>query len=178
MKFDENEDYHDFLSNKNQTVPYDGMLVSSYAEATGFSVTLPFMTISTEARVTFPFTYTLPSEDIPDTNQANYFKVGGGAGLEIPVVTTPLIVRFGYSYDELDLHQYAIKYSGDIYLWDENGIKVDKNRQLISAGIGLVTQNITFDLSYGYQTWGIIKHQILHQDYAQHQVSASFALRY
>jgi hypothetical protein len=164
---------------------YDGEMYTSYSGALGFSVNLPFMIVSTEARATLPFSWVFPIGEIPENSQANYTKLGGGVGLEIPVIRTPLLIRLGYSYDELDLHQFAIQYTGDDIDWSDDGVSVDKNRQSFNAGIGIVTQNLTFDLSYGFQTWGIetidptiVNSPVLHQDFFQNRVSASFALRY
>lgn len=165
---------------------YDGEMYSSYSGAAGFSVNLPFMTISTEARATLPFTWVFPIGEIPENSQANFTKLGGGVGLEVPVVRTPLLIRLGYSYDQLDLHQYVVEYGYDNTIkWSDDGVSVDKDRQSFNAGIGIVSQNLTFNLSYGFQTWGIKtidpstgNSPVLHQDFFQHRVSTSFALRY
>lgn len=159
-------------------------MTSSYSGAAGASLILPFLTLSTECRVTLPFDFVFPSENIPSNSQAGYFKVGGGAGVEIPVVVLPIIFRVGYSIDELDLHTYAFQYlmeDGEEWSeidWSDGGIKVNRNKQQITAGLGFSGSSVSFDLSYGYSTWGIVTRNILKQDYDNHRLMASLAIRY
>ncbi|MDO5577206.1 MAG: hypothetical protein Q4F84_09010, partial [Fibrobacter sp.] len=173
----------------------DARMYSSYSGAGGVSVTLPFVTISAEGRVTLPLDYLFPSEDIPSNSQASLFKKGGGIGLEFPVVAFPMLVRLGYSYDELDFYQYVVRYDKrDLeteFNWyevdeygnaDKNfvdkGMKVDKDRQQFTAGIGFFNSSVSFDISYGYQFWGIITKENLKQKYNMHRVSTSLAMRF
>jgi hypothetical protein len=162
---------------------YKGRLYSSFAGAAGFSLTLPFVIVSTEGRVTLPFDYRFPSKDIPSGSQAAYYKFGGGVGLEVPLVKMPVLLRAGYSFDELDLHQYLIVYDGGDSLfnddvWSDDGIRVDKNKHQFTAGIGFFSSAVSFDISYGYSTWRLVKKESLTQDYNSHRIIASFALRY
>lgn len=184
VNFTDNYDEKYYSDNMHSRGQYDEELYSSYSGAVGFSVNLPFMIISSEARATLPFTWTFPTEIIPENSQAHNTKLGGGVGVEIPIVRTPMLIRLGYSYDELDLHQYVIKVDGAID-WSDDGVSVDKDRQSFNAGIGFVTQYFTFDITYGFQIWGIntidvstANSPVLHQDYFENRASVSFALRY
>lgn len=168
----------------------DARLYSSYSGAGGVSVTLPFVTIAAEGRVTLPLDFLFPSEDIPSNSQASRFKKGGGIGFEFPVVAFPMLVRLGYSYDELDFYQYVVRYDkrgsesefnwydDDGYGFVDKGMKVDKDRQQFTAGIGFFSSSASFDISYGYQFWGIITNENLKQKYNVHRVSTSLSMRF
>ncbi len=163
-------------------------MYSPYKGAIGASMSLPFFTVSAEVRSTLPFDYLFPVEKIPENSQAGSFKTGAGLGIEVPLVVAPLIVRAGYSYDDLDLHPYAYDfYSGsdDVkeFDWSDAGQTVSKNLHRITAGIGYTTESMSIDLSYGLSTWGIrtfssATHTDLDQTYFLHRVLASVAVRF
>ena len=159
------------------TSKYKAKIYSSYSGAAGFSLTLPFLTLSTEGRYTLPFNYVFPSEDIPQSSQANFFKLGGGVGVELPLVVLPVLIRAGYSYDELDLHHFAYKYKGEDIDWSDGGISVDRNINQFTAGLGFAGSSASFDLSYSLSIWALSA-DALKQDYKSHRVMASFAIRY
>ena len=114
---------------------------------------------------------------------------GGGVDLcrrlRSDAVTThvPLILRVGYSFDDLDLNPYIydfVTYSDNVreFDWSDGGMKVNRDLNRISGGIGYTTQSMSFDLSYGYSTWGITTNRNLKQTYQLHRVLASFAVRF
>ncbi|NLW31662.1 MAG: hypothetical protein GXY77_09420 [Fibrobacter sp.] len=166
----------------------EALMYSSYSGAGGFSFSLPFVTVSVEGRATLPLDYLFPSEPIPSNSQASRFKKGGGIGLEFPMIVVPVLLRLGYSYDDLDLYQYVIRYEDEngsrFFDWHDNygyvdqGIEVDKNRQQLTAGLGFFNSSASFDISYGYQFWSIITRKNLKQDYNTHRVSTSLAIRF
>src|SRR5690554_1884853 len=170
----------------------EALMYSSYSGAGGFSFSLPFVTVSVEGRATLPMDYLFPSEPIPSNSQASRFKKGGGIGLEFPMIVAPVLLRLGYSYDDLDLYKYVIRYEdqGSRYFdWYgyglehvpanvDQGIEVDKNRQQLTAGLGFFNSSASFDISYGYQFWSIITRKNLKQDYNMHRVSTSLAIRF
>lgn len=154
-------------------------MYSSYAGAAGLSFLLPFVTITTEARITLPFDFVFPVENIPQNSQAGFYKMGGGIGCEIPLVIAPLMVRAGYAFDELDLHPYVYKLDHTTYFdWSDNGTVVTKNRHQGSIGLGYTTPSMSFDCSYNFSTWGILSNTYLDQTYLQHRVLISVAMRY
>ena len=158
---------------------FEGKLYSSYSGAAGISVTLPFLTLTTEGRFTLPYNYVFPSEDIPSSSQAGSFKIGAGAGVEFPLVVAPMLLRVGYSYDELDLHKYIVRYDDEpTFDWTDAGVVVDRNRNQITGGIGFFSSNVSFDVTYGVSFWSLITNTTLKQDYVQQRVMASFAFRY
>jgi len=157
-------------------------IYSSYKGALGAAVTLPFITVSAEARSTMPFGYLFPVEDM-DNSQASIFKNGVGAGVEVPLVAIPLILRAGYSFDMLDLHPWVYDYlepyeNKRTIDWSDNGMKVNRNLHRIGAGFGITTASTSFDLSYGFSTWGITTKSHLEQIYVRHRVLASMAVRF
>lgn len=165
---------------------YRGKMYSSYNGAAGISLTLPVLTITAEGRAIFPFGFVFPSEEIPSKSQAGYFKVGGGMGLEFPVGKVPMLVRTGYSIDEVDLHRYISKYDKEDFIWNDDNFSIDQNRHQISAGIVFFSSNISLDIGYSYSMWKITEKVIhegvfmgnLNHDYSLHKLMMSLSLRY
>lgn len=165
---------------------YRGKMYSSYNGAAGISLTLPLLTITAEGRAVFPFGFVFPSEEIPSNSQAGYFKVGGGMGLEFPVGKVPMLVRTGYSIDEVDLHRYISKYDNEDFIWNDDNFIIDQNRHQISAGVVFFSSNISLDIGYSYSMWKITEKVIhdgvfmgnLKHDYSQHKLMVSLSLRY
>lgn len=157
---------------------YKGKMYSSYSAAAGLGLTLPFITITAEGRVKFPFDFVFPSQDFPSGSQAGHYKVGGGVGIEVPVVVLPLLVRTGFSIDEVDLHSYAVKYGKDKINWSDCGVSVGKNKSQFTAGIGYSGSSFSFDVSYGYSKWQLITRKHLKQDYTFQRAGVSLAIRY
>ncbi|MDR0308232.1 MAG: hypothetical protein LBI42_15570 [Chitinispirillales bacterium] len=151
--------------------------------ALGAGIKLPWITIALDGRFTMPYTFILPSENIPKSSQARYFKCGAGVGLEVPLFVAPVVLRAGYSYDEYDIFSTVLKFDGDDEFidWDPNGLSVDKNRQTITAGMGIFTSGTGIELSYGYQTWGVAhknSDRLLKQTFAAHRVMTTFITRF
>jgi len=150
--------------------------------AGGAALTLPFMTVSLEARGKAPYRFLFPTEEIPLTSQARYFKTGAGVGIEVPVLIAPLVARAGYSFDEYDLHPYIVRYDGDQEndpaVWSDEEEVVDRNLNTITGGVGIITGNVSLEFSYGYQTWSLTTRKTLHQEFAIHRLLAALSIRY
>jgi hypothetical protein len=165
----------------DETTDYN--MYSSYKGALGVSALLPFFTVTAEVRTTLPYDYLFPVENIPDNSQAGYFKTGAGIGIEVPLVVAPFIVRAGYSYDDFDLNPFVYDFvtipdNERDFDWSDNGVKVNRNLNRITAGIGYTTASTSFDLSYGFSTWGLTTNHNLVQTYKLHRLLASFAIRF
>ncbi len=165
---------------------YRGKMYSSYNGAAGISLTLPLLTLSAEGRAVFPFGFVFPSEEIHSSSQAGFFKVGGGVGLEFPVGKVPMLVRTGYSIDEVDLHRYISKYDNEDILWNDGNFIIDQNRHQMSAGVVFFSSNISLDIGYSYSMWKITEKVVsnevyigdLNHDYSMHKLMVSLSLRY
>ena len=157
-------------------------MYSSFSGALGFSAVFPFLTVTTELRGKLPYDYLFPVKKIPDNSQAGYYKSGGGIGVEAPVVVLPIVLRAGYSYDDLDLHPWVYDAvenpdnTVDIDWTDE--ATIERNLHRITCGICFTTASTSFDLSYGFSTWGITVRENLEKIYTLHRVLASFAIRF
>jgi hypothetical protein len=165
---------------------YRGKMYSSYNGAAGISLTLPMLTITAEGRAVFPFGFVFPSEEIPNSSQTGYFKLGGGVGVEFPVGRMPMLIRTGYSLDEVDLHRYISKYDREEFIWNDDNFRVDEDRHQISAGVVFFSSNISLDIGYCYSMWeimenvmhnGVFKGKLKH-DYSMHKLMLSLSLRY
>ena len=179
--------YHDYASGIYDGYDIDGTdkytMFAPYKGAIGISAVLPMLTVSAEMRLTLPYDYLFPVEKIPHTSQASRFKTGAGIGIEVPLVVVPLIVRAGYSFDDLDLHPYAYDFVSrpdnvKEFDWSDAGMKVSRDLNRISAGIGYITESMSFDLTYGMSTWGIATRTNLRQTYLLHRVLASVSVRF
>ncbi len=157
-------------------------MYSSFSGAVGISATFPFLTVSTELRGKLPYDYLFPVKKIPDNSQAGYYKYGGGIGAEMPVVVLPVVLRAGYSYDDLDLHPWVY----DAVEQPENTIDIDwsddstikRNLHHIACGICFTSANTSFDLSYGFYTWGLTVSKNLQKIYRLNRILASVAVRF
>jgi len=83
----------------------------------------------------------------------------------------------------LDLHPWVYDYlepyeNKRTIDWSDNGMKVNRNLHRIGAGFGITTASTSFDLSYGFSTWGITTKSHLEQIYVRHRVLASMAVRF
>jgi len=171
---------------KNRAVKYRAYTAPS--GAIGAGLVLPWLTAALDLRLTLPYTFIMGTEDIPDDVQARYFKFGAGIGLEAPLPAFPVVLRAGYSFDEYDLYPMIIKYEGFPIDWDDDmgrGAWPGKNRQTLTAGVGVFTSGTGIELSYAFQTWGIdiayndgnrgISYK---QNYTSHRVMAALIYRY
>jgi hypothetical protein len=151
-----------FVETSSYSGEWHGTLRSSFSGAFGVAATLPFMTLASEIRFRAPYDMIFPEKSLPESSPAHYFKNGAGIGGEIPLSSSNILLRFGYSYDEYDPYQFAMKYDGEEYgagpnspAWGTDGVTVDDNRQAITLGCAYIVSDFSFDLSYGYQFWGI-----------------------
>lgn len=158
-----------------------GTMKSAPSGSMGIGFTFPWLTLSAEGRFTMPYTFVFPGEDIPESSQAKYFKLGGGVGIEVPLVVVPAMFRLGYSYDEYDLHDYVWEYDDFDLDWSEYGTSVNKNKQTFTAGLGFVSSGAGIEFTYGYQFWGLAHengNRVLNQDYINHRAAVSLIVRY
>jgi long-subunit fatty acid transport protein len=132
-----------------------GQLFSSYSGAIGISTVLPIATLSSEVRFRAPYDYVNPEDVIPSTSPAHSSRVGAGLGAEIPLFIKNALVRLGYSWDQYDTHPFAIQYDGDTSqaVWESDGVTVNQDRNLLTAGLAYVSSGISIEASYGYQFW-------------------------
>jgi long-subunit fatty acid transport protein len=132
-----------------------GQLFSSYSGAIGISTVLPIATLSSEVRFRAPYDYVNPEDVIPSNSPAHNSRVGAGLGAEIPLFIKNALVRVGYSWDQYDTHPFAIQYDGDTSqaVWESDGVTVNQDRNLLTAGLAYVSSGISIEASYGYQFW-------------------------
>ena len=181
IKWNNGEDWRD---NYDRGAPFKskGRAYKAPNGAFGAGLVLPWLTTALDIRFTMPYTFVLPAEDIPGDIQARYFKVGAGIGFEAPLPMAPVVLRAGYSYDECDLYPVVHKFDYDEIDWDQGrGFAVDRNKHTLAAGIGVFTSGVGFELSYGYQTWGISHddgERVLKQIYDNHRMAAAIIFRY
>lgn len=122
-------------------VKSDGILRSSLSSALGFAVTLPFVKVDADATVRSP------NPDVDEGDLA-YWKIGAGAGVEIPVSALNAIVRAGYSWKEYDLYPYA-DYTNGMLQQDVSVDASGSDLHQFSLGTTLVlSKSITFDFGY------------------------------
>ena len=154
-----------------------GNLKSSLAGAFGVATVLSFATISADLN------YRSPNPDFDEGDLA-YWKIGAGAGVEMPLRAINAIVRGGYSWKELDCYPYA-EYSG-------NTLQVDKsiqtsaidNLQMITGGVTFIlSRSITFEAAYAYshystKTTDIYWRNALLEEYSTHRGAATISIRY
>ena len=155
----------------NEDPPIDsgftkGRLFSSYSGAIGVSTILPFATLSSEFRFRAPYDYANPQDIIPSNSPAHYSRVGAGLGAEIPLFVKNALLRLGYSWDQYDTHTFAIQYDNDTSqaVWGTDGVAINQDRQLLTAGLAFVSSGTSIEISYGYQFWKLNTNGVLNED--------------
>jgi hypothetical protein len=162
--------------------PLDGRAYRAPYGAIGVGVTLPWLIVALDFRFVMPYGFILPGEKIPEDSQARDFKVGAGIGLEAPLPVAPVVLRAGYSFDECDYYPIVNKLDGEGINWSaDKGFSTIRNKHSLTLGAAVFTSGTGFELSYGYQTWGIShenKERALKQMYSSHQAMAAIIFRY
>jgi len=157
--------------------------------ALGFGLTLPWLIAALDLRFVMPYTFILPGVNIPNGAQSRDFKAGAGIGLEVPMpASAPIVLRAGYSVDQCDFYTFVQGFKNEvgneeIDWWYEDywskfspiGLK-----HSFSLGWAIFTSGTGFELSYGYQTWGLKKNDgyTLSQTYSNHRVMGAIIFRY
>jgi hypothetical protein len=160
----------------NFVVKSDGTLRSSMNSALGFAVTLPFVKIAADATVRSP------NPDVDEGDLA-YWKVGAGAGVEIPVSPLNALFRAGYSWKEYDLYPYA-DYVNDMLESDVNVDVSGSDLHRFNLGATLVlSKSITLDFAYttmffNTQTMDINWRNVLDKKYSVNRFDCVFSVRY
>jgi len=152
--------------------------------AFGAALTLPWMIAALDVRFVMPYTFILPGETIDDAQPRN-FKMGAGIGLEVPLpVAAPIVLRAGYSIDDRDFYpvvfpSYDYAYEDIDWTAFENSSPLGSMHTL-SFGAAVFTSGAGFELSYGYQTWGLKTRgsYTLEQTYSSHRVTGAIIFRY
>ena len=152
----------------------NGTLNTSFSGAFGVSYRFPFMLLSSEFRVRSP---------IPDADDESYYanwKIGAGAGVEIPLFIESLLLRGGYSWQEYDRNPMLIDYAYPPPDFNtEIGIVADRDEHLITAGISYLTKNgFSFDVSYGYMFWNLSMWETIFEEHSSHRIISSFSIRF
>jgi hypothetical protein len=161
--------------------PLDGRAYRAPYGAIGVGVTLPWLIVALDFRFVMPYSFILPGEKIPNDSQAKDFKVGTGIGLEVPLPVAPVVLRAGYSFDECDYYPIVNEFDEGIDWSADKGFSTSRNKHSFTLGAAVFTSGTGFELSYGYQTWGISNkndERALKQVYASHQAMAAIIFRY
>jgi long-subunit fatty acid transport protein len=174
----ENYEHHDnFFPTLDYSLKSTGSLTGSFEGALGVAVKLPFATLSTEAQ------FRAPSADAPQSSPRAIWQGGGAVGAEVPISVISSMVRAGYSFQQLDLNPYHLK-------WDNGGSALETNyapvqdHHTISAGYAFLIKDFAqIEAAYAFSMW---KYDVsmadwataIKEEYASHQIMVSFSLRY
>jgi len=170
--------------NWNDKVGVSGRAYTAPSGAVGAGLVLPWLTAALDFRVTMPYTFILPSEDIGKNVQAREFKCGAGVGFEVPLPAAPVVLRGGYSLDEYDLYPIVHEFEDEESInWDAFGVvfSADGLMHTLTAGAAVFTSGIGFELSYGCRIWGIVNtsdSRKVKQRYSSHRVMTAIIFRY
>jgi hypothetical protein len=177
-----------FDESANETYPHSnlyeasgswkGELNSSYSGAIGVAYAFRFMTLSSEVRFRAPYDFVFPNEVIPDNCIAHRTNMGAGLGAEAPLWSTKMILRAGYSWDQYDPYSFVKKYDGESIDWSGNGLNVDEDRNLVTAGLAYITSSWCIEGGYGCQFWKVNTDNILKEEHVLHRFLLSFSFRY
>jgi len=150
--------------------------------ALGFGLTLPWLIAALDLRLTMPYTFILPGENIPSGLQARNFKVGTGIGVEAPLpISAPIVLRAGYSIDECDFFTIIQSFYKEIEWYEDYWREFSPGlKHSFSLGAAIFTSGAGFELSYGYQIWDIKQNHgyTLKQTYSNHRLMGAIIFRY
>jgi len=184
VRWSEGEDERDAAGRPRTLRAIDGKAYRAPYGALGAGFTLPWMIAAFDLRLVMPYTFILPGENIPDDSQARNFKAGAGVGAEVPLpISAPVVLRAGYAIDECDFYPVVNRLADSETIDWESGTEFSPigGKHTLSLGVAIFTSGTGFELSYGYQTWGV-QHQneerILRQTYSNHRVMGAIIFRY
>jgi hypothetical protein len=128
----------------------------------------------------------MPDQQIPDTSSAHSLNKGVGLGVEVPIGKSGTFFRCGYSFDQLDMYTFAKKAKYVLptgtdttkWNWDNEGVSVVKDKQLISCGFGYASKSFCIEAGYGMQFWKLNTIGTLDEQYDFSRFSLSMSFRY
>jgi hypothetical protein len=161
-----------------QSYEREGILVSSYTGAVGLSIRLPIVTVVAEGRVRAPFSLVYPNEDIPDGGTARDFPAGVGAGVEVPLVFVPVVVRIGYAWDQLGQYVYVERYGDQPLTWSGDILEPARHLHRLGAGLACVIGSVRITTAYEMRSWEFVRDDALTLEHSLHRVAVSMAVRY
>jgi len=184
VKWSEGDDQRDDYDRPRRLNALDGSAYRAPYGAFGVGLTLPWLIAAFDIRLVMPYTFILPGENIPDGSQAREFKTGAGVGVEVPLpISAPIVIRAGYSVDECDFYPIVNRFiDSDAIEW-EMGTEFSPMgaKHALSLGTAIFTSGTGFELSYGYQTWGVQhknEERRLKQTYSNHRFMGAIIFRY
>jgi len=183
VKWYKGDDWRDDYGRPDALSAIDGNAYRAPYGALGVGLTLPWLIAALDLRLIMPYTFILPGENIPTNSQAREFKTGAGIGVEVPLpISAPIVLRTGYSVDECDFYPIVNRLKDTEIDW-ESGTEFSPMgvKHTMSLGAAIFTSGTGFELSYGYQTWGV-KHKnnerTLKQSYSNHRLMYAIIFRY
>ena len=143
--FSQTEVLTDLSNNSVYTESFTGTEKSSFSGAAGVAGIFSWGTLTSD------FVFRTPNPDAPANSDLAQFKLGAGCGLEVPIKPISSFVRLGYSYGDLDLFPHQTAYDDIILPNNGQNISVVHNRQMVTAGLGILSgSSTTIDIGYGY----------------------------
>lgn len=154
-----------------------GRLKSSFSGMLGAAFKLPFLILATQANARAPIV------EAEEGSDRSYWKIGLSSGIEVPIPALYTLVRAGYSWSELDLQPYEVKWDGEI-ISAEPSVKLNKGCHMITGGISFLFKEffvVETAYSYSFREYTVIEEDWLNstdEDHSTHRVQASFSVHY
>lgn len=127
---------------------FTGVFQAPFSGSAGVATTLPFATVTADGY------FRAPNPDA-DSGDLSYWKIGAGAGVEVPLRIINSIIRLGYSWQELDCYPYGT-YLEDELQTDELAITSEMDRYLFTCGITVaLNKSISLEGAYGLTMFAI-----------------------
>lgn len=156
---------------------HTGRLKSSFNGMLGAAFKLPIMLVTTQANARAPVT------DAGEGSDRAHWKIGLSGGIEFPIPALYTLLRAGYSWSELDLQPYEVKWEGEI-VSDEPSIKLLKGCHTFTGGMSFLFKEffvVETAYSYSFRKYSIIEQDWLNstdEDHSSHRVQCSFSIHY
>ncbi|MBD3321393.1 MAG: hypothetical protein GF350_09895 [Chitinivibrionales bacterium] len=149
----------------------DGHLSTGYSGAIGGAFTTRYTVITGEV------TARAPDPGAFETEPQHYWKIGAGAGIEIPFIMECLSLRGGYAWKEYAPYPYRVHYDG--YTESENCEKSNSfnGEHMISAGIGYtVADMVSLELAASHRLYELSTASVLDEKHQSQRVLGSIGI--
>ncbi len=159
----------------SNTDPGSGSIRGTVNGSIGAAVKAPWFLVSTQ------FDARAPRASAQKELAVAYWKIGGGASLELPVAKSGMILRGGYSRHEFDPAPYQLRYStGDNvgYISDAANVKANHGDNLVSGGLAYEGSTLSVEGGGSYRFWSITNSQDITYKMSTIKIDASLSYRF
>ncbi|MBD3345408.1 MAG: hypothetical protein GF401_10140 [Chitinivibrionales bacterium] len=143
----------------------DGYLTTYYSGAVGLAFTTPHTVLTAEVNARAPHPESI------ETELQRHWKVGAGAGIEIPFLFDCLTLRGGYAWKEYSPYPYNVHYDGFVEEDYAEETHSFNGEHMVSAGIAYtVAERVSLDLAVSHRVYELSTASVLEEKHESQRV--------